>query len=661
MSASPETMNAIRGYEFGPFFLDISRNLLYRGSAAMPLAPRVINLLVVLVQNRGKDLEKNYLMDQLWPSVAVEENNLTVTMSALRKVLGESPGQHMYVVTLPGRGYRFVAKVREVGYLESPELVPPLTFARPQNSVGPADASAGADEETPKVVGLIPESFLRPSKALLTGRTKFVSVGVVFFIIAAIFFVRIILKATTTAAAAPQTIAVLPFKSAGPQSDSGYLGLGMADALVSRLGALRGVAVRPTRSVLQYSELAYEPKKAGQDLHVGAVVDGTVERAGELVRLSVRLVRVSDGSVLWSNEFSGKFAEIFAFQDDIASQVSRALTLNLNGDERRHLRKHYTKDTEAYQLYLRGRYFWNRRTPDSIAKAINFFQQAVAKDPSFALAYSGLADCYNLSAYYSDELSSEAFSKAEAAAQKALSLDDSLAEAYNSLALARMDYKWDFPGAEVAYRRALQLDPEYATAHQWYAEYLIAMGREQEARSEARRAQDLDSMSLINNATVGEIEFYSRNYDQAVAQLRATLDLDQRFWPAAWFLGWTYEAQGNTQEALQLLEKAHGIFPKDAQITSELAYAYADSGDKSRAQQCLHELEKMPRKLGAYPYTIALVYAAMGDKDTAFKWLASALQGRCWMLVYAKADPRMDRLRSDPRFNDVIKKVGLVS
>jgi len=240
-------------------------------------------------------------------------------------------------------------------------------------------------------------------------------------------------------------------------------------------------------------------------------------------------------------------------------------------------------------------------------------------------------------------------------------VDDTLAEAYNSVALARMDYKWDFPGAEVAYRRALELDPEYATAHQWYGEYLIAMGREQEARRELRRAQDLDPMSLINNATIGEIEFFSRNYDQAVAQLRATLDLDQQFWPAAWFRGWSYEAQGKTREALQLLERAKALAPDDAQITSELAYAYAVSGEKERARMCLRDLGKTPSKRGPYSYTIALVYSALGDKDTAFQWLDLALQDRCWMLIYSKVDPRMDPLRSDPRFNDVLKRIGLVS
>jgi Flp pilus assembly protein TadD len=266
-----------------------------------------------------------------------------------------------------------------------------------------------------------------------------------------------------------------------------------------------------------------------------------------------------------------------------------------------------------------------------------------------------------LSAYYSDTLGSDAFPKAEQAAQKALSVDDTLAEAYNSVALARMDYKWDFPGAEVAYRRALELDPEYATAHQWYAEYLIAMGREQEARREVRRAQNLDPLSLINNATVGEIEFFTRNYDRAEAQLRATHDLDQQFWPAAWFLGWTYEAQGKKRDALQLLEKARALSPGDAQIISELAYAYALNGEKDRAELCLRELGKTPSKLGAYSYTIALVYSALGDKDAAFKWLGLALQDRCWMLIYAKMDPRMDPLRSDPRFKDVVKRIGLVS
>jgi Flp pilus assembly protein TadD len=308
---------------------------------------------------------------------------------------------------------------------------------------------------------------------------------------------------------------------------------------------------------------------------------------------------------------------------------------------------------------LKGRYFWNKRTPESIEKAIGYFQQAVAQDPKFALAYSGLADCYNLAAYYSDSPATEAFPKAEQAAQRALSIDNTLAEAYNSLALARMDYKWDFAGAEVAYRRAIELDPEYATAHQWYAEFLIAMGREQEARSEIQRAQELDPLSLINSATTGEIDFFSRDYDRAAARLYATLDLDRQFWPARWFLGWTYEVQGRKREAVEVLNEAHRVSPDDAQIASELAYALAVSGDKERAEALVGELARNPSKQQACAYNMALVYSALGDRNRAFDWLDRAIEARSWMLIYTKVDPRMDGLRSDKRFNKVLKHVGL--
>ena len=646
MSPSADSLDPVNGYSFGPFYFDIQRHLLYKKDKLIQLPPRVLHMLSILVQNHGKDLSKDYLMDQLWPGIAVEENNLTVAMSALRKALGESPGQHMYVVTLPGRGYRFVAKVAE--RIEGQEIVAQPLLALPrvsESGEGERPLSLSIGERWPNVIG-----------AWMKHRSMGIaSAGLLVAILMASLAA---FKLRTAEAEQPSAIAVLPFKQTLAHGDDAYLGLGMADALVTRLGAIRQVAVRPISSVLRYYNSPYDPQIVGRSLNVSAVVDGTIERDGDAVRVSVRLLRVSDAHLLWSYEFLGKFPEIFAFQDDIAQQVTQALTLRLDDEEKRHLIKHYTANTEAYQLYLRGRFFWNKRTPESIRRAIGYFQQAVAKDPNFALAYSGLADCYNLSAYYSDIPATEAFPKAEEAAQKALSIDSTLAEAYNSLALVRVDYKWDFAGAEVAYRRAIDLNPEYSTAHQWYAEYLIAMGRQEEARREIRRAQQLDPLSLIDNATMGEIEFFARNYDQASAQLHATLDLDQRFWPAQWFLGWTYEGQGKNREALETLENAQSISPDDAQILSELAYAYAVNGTRQRAEECIKGLEKNPNKLRAYSYTIALVYSALGDKEAAFEWLSRAVQNRSWMLIYAKVDPRMDGLRSDPRFGKILNGVG---
>jgi tetratricopeptide (TPR) repeat protein len=362
-----------------------------------------------------------------------------------------------------------------------------------------------------------------------------------------------------------------------------------------------------------------------------------------------------------SEKFDEKFTDIFALQDTIAGQVTQALMLKLSGEEKKQLTKRQTVDPEAYQLYLRGRYFWNKRTAEGLKKGIEYFEQATEKDPSYALAYAGLADCYNLLSYYSVLPPKDSFPKAKAAALKALEFDSHLAEAHTSLALARMVFDRDWVGTESSYQRAIELSPNYATAHQWHAEYLAAMGRSEEAIQEIKRAQELDPLSLIINAAVGFVHYYARRYDQANEQLQKMQELDPNFWPAHWFLGWSYLAQRRYEEAIGEFEQAKALSGESTGMKIELAHAYAVSGRRGEAQKIVGELMERSKQSYVSPYGIATIYVGLGEKDQAFIWLQKAYQERTWDLVYLKVDPKLDSLRADPRLTDLLRQLGLTS
>jgi DNA-binding winged helix-turn-helix (wHTH) protein/TolB-like protein/Tfp pilus assembly protein PilF len=646
-------------FEFDSFRLDSGRHLLLRDGEAVPLAPRTFRLLLALFQHRGTVLSKDELMKQLWPDTVVEENNLTVIISALRKALGENPHQHRYIVTIPGRGYSFVADVREVSDdsgdvgLESPiQSGQHLRESREQRE----EDRSGGGEVKPLLVADIPalSRHVRPKGAVLV-------VGVLLFGLAlALFYVWFAGRSNQTEIArAARSIAVLPFKTLKGEGSDEYLGLGMADALISKLSNLHQVVIRPTSAVVKYAGAGQDPLAAGRELGVDSLLDGMIQRSDNRIRVTVQLVRVSDGAPLWSEKFDEKFTDIFALQDTIAAQVTEALMLKLSGEEKKQLTKRQTVDPEAYQLYLRGRYFWNKRTAEGLKKGIEYFEQATEKDPSYALAYAGLADCYNLLSYYSVLPPKDSFPKAKAAALKALEFDSHLAEAHTSLALARMVYDRDWAGTESSYQRAIELSPNYATAHQWHAEYLAAMGRSEEAIQEIKRAQELDPLSLIINAAAGFVNYYARRYDQAIEQLQKMQELDPNFWPAHWFLGWSYLSQRRYEEAIDEFKQAKALSGESTGMRIELAHAYAVSGQRGEAQRIIGELMEQSKQSYVSPYGIAMIYVGLGEKDEAFTWLRKAYQERTWDLVYLKVDPKLDSLRTDPRLTDLLRQLNL--
>jgi TolB-like protein/tetratricopeptide (TPR) repeat protein len=464
------------------------------------------------------------------------------------------------------------------------------------------------------------------------------------------------MPAATTAPV--RSMAVLPFRSL--TNDGEYLGLGMADALITRLGSTKLLLVRSTGSVQKYTVPGLDPVAAGRELGVDSVLEGSIQTAGDRLRTTVRLLRVSDGSTFWAGTFDERLTDIFSVQDSISERVAGALALQLTETQRSLLTRRDTSDSEAYQLYLRGRFFWNKRSRDGFERGVSYFREAVEKDPAYALAYSGLADSHIGMTFYHYASPQAAMPLARAAALRALEIDGSLAEAHASLAHVKTNYEWDWPEAERLSRRAIALDAEYATAHQWFGmHYLAPMGRLQEAIAETRLAQRLDPLSAVYNAFVGASLYFARQYDEAIEECRKTIDLHPDFGVAHWYLGRAYLQKGRLEEALPELRKAVELSGGSPLMKSSLGVGYALARDRAAAKGTLDDLTKLRAESYASALDLADIHVALGDRERAFHWLDQAAAERSFHLVYLKVWPELDPLRPDPRFNALILRLGL--
>ena len=455
------------------------------------------------------------------------------------------------------------------------------------------------------------------------------------------------------------TVAVLPLKQLGTERDQDYLGAGIADSLIVRLNKLGKFVVRPTSSVMKYGSAGLDPQVAGRQLKVDAVLDGRFQRTTDRIRVTLQLLRVSDGATLWADEFEGNFSNIFALQNAIAEEVVQGLSLTLSREEKTRLLKRYTENAEAYQLYLRGRYFWNKRTGESIEKSIHYFDQAIEKDPNYALAHDGLAKAYYILGAYGALPAKESVPKAKAAALRALQTDATLSEALTTLAAISSSYDWDWLEAERQFKRAFESNPNYATAHQWYAEHLARTGRLQEAIAEAHRAEELDPVSPLTNGIVGTTFYRARQYDRAIEQLEKTLEMDPDFASTHLHLGMSYLQIKRYEKALFHFGKLRTLWGSNAQLVAVLGYGCAVAGEKGRAEEILEELNDLAKRQYVSPLAIALVYIGLDEKDQAFSWIEKAYEDRVFWLGYVKVEPFFDALRSDPRLTRLLKKMRL--
>lgn len=648
-------------YEFGPFRLDVTKRLLFREGEPLTLPARLFETLLVLVENNGRLVEKDELMTRLWPDTVVEEANLTVNVSALRKALGESTKEHRYIVTVPGRGYRFVADVREVPrepiYLESQRQGsgPPRSGSGPQRS-GLEPRRSGSE---PQHLG----SEATRSSVLIRWRRHKNLIGVLLLAVTAAlvwYFWSASRRPNVSDGAVFKSIAVLPFRILDGADTDEYLGIGMTDALITRLSGLKRVSVRPTSAVLKYSRAGVDPVACGRELEVDAVLEGSIRKAGDTVRVTVQLVSVQSGAQLWASKFDEKASDVFTVEDRVSARVSEALTLNLTGDEKKRLAKRYTENTEAYQAYLRGRFFWAKDRPDMLRKAIEYFQQAIKIDRDYALAYSGLADSYSGlgNVRVGVQPPNEVMPQAKAAALKALELDDTLAEAHASLGSIRMRYDLDWASAETEYKRAIELNPTDARMHQWYASLLSARGRHDEAIGEIERAKELDPVSVVISSVSGMYLFHARRYEEAIDAFSKTLEMDPTYGHARGYLGAVYEQKGMFQQAIDAFKK--NVETNREMNLQPLGHAYALAGKRAEASAILDELKEMSKQRYVPAYFMAVVYTGLNDKTQAIEWLQKGYEERSGGLIFINVDPRFEVLRSDARFQDLLRRMGFV-
>jgi DNA-binding winged helix-turn-helix (wHTH) protein/TolB-like protein/Tfp pilus assembly protein PilF len=625
-------------YEFGDFRLDPKERLLLRQGSPVPLTPKDFETLLVLVQRSGRLVEKEELMKEVWSDAFVEEANLARHIWALRRVLGDDH-EHRFIETIPKRGYRFVAPVRPtftetvrhqhiVARIVVDEEIEEIDEAREVHTV------VGRQRQplwtTWKVLAAV------SSLALLTGTY------------ALIRFWRPSHQPQT------RTVAVLPLKALDVDENDPALGLKLADALILRLGRLRQIVVRPTRAVQRYEGKTLDPLEAGREQQVDAVLDGTFQRSGERLHLRVQLLRVSDGQQLWAQSFDESGADPFFLQDALAEQAAQALLPQLTGAERKLVARRDTENVEANRLYTEGRYYWNKRNVEGIRKIVELLEQAVALDPRYARAYAALADSYITLSDYELLPASEAFPKAREAAQKALAIDDSQAEAYTALAMIKARYDWDWAGADRAFQQAIEKNPNYATARQWYAEFLTGMGRHHEALEQIHQAQQLDPLSLIIESIEALNLNYARDYDGAIAQCRSVIRRDPSFGEVYAYLGFAYEQKGMFREAMDAYQQYSTLSGYNTPAAA--AIRSAPVSDARDYWKKMVELAKPPT---GSQLSAAQALAQLGETDQALALLEQACARHSYGILYLKVQPNLDPLRRDPRFQELMRRVAL--
>lgn len=661
-----------RVYTFGPFGIHGSERLFTRDGNPEPLPPKAFDLLLVLVENHGHILSKDELMRHVWADTFVEEANLTVNISALRKVLGEGRGKARYIETVPKHGYRFVAEVREAPAQhalvdDSHENLlagtSSLTAASPAGSLADVTLDLQPDPGTRKdeLTSAI------PSGSTFAGRYK--RAGTAAVILAAVFIVGLIglsrwinsrqpLTLENPTSSPIQSIAVLPFENGAQDTNAEYLSDGISESLINRFSQLSGLKVASWSSSFRYKNKDQDIVKVGTELKVNSVLTGSVKQIGDDLVISVRLDDARTNQHIWGEQYVRKLKDVLSVQNEIAQEVTSNLRLKLSGADEQKLAKKYTQNTEAYQLYLKGNYEWNKHTQVDTQKAIEYYNQALEIDPNYASAYAGLSQSYGfLGNVYMPP--NENFPKAKAYAAKALALDETLAHAHGAMGAVRLFYDWDWAEQEKEFKRAQELEPGNGDAHQLYAAYLETAGRFDEALLEAKKAEDIDPLSAMFASEVAITQYFARQYDDAITQFEKTLNLEPHYADAYQYLGQAYEQKKMYAQAIATYQNGISQTERSPALISSLGHAYALSGDRNGAARSVAELRELSKQRYVSPYWTAVVYAGLGNKDEAFAWLEKAFQDRASLLIWLKVEPQFDPLRTDPRFDDLLARIGL--
>jgi len=597
-----QTSKAVMGiptkhvYEFGIFRLDTAERVLLRSGRVVPLTPKVFDTLALLVQKSGHVVGKDELMNEVWPDSFVEESNLTQNIFILRKVLGVSPDGRPFIETVSKRGYRFAATVRDV--------------------------SDDKDIQTAK-----------HSDRLATSRSA--------------------------ARVDPlNSLAVLPLVNASANPETEYLSDGITESIINSLSKLPQLRVMSRSTVFRYKGDDIDPREVGQGLGVRAVLAGRVLQISDSLVVRTELVDVANGWQVWGEQYNRKLTDILSLQEDIAREISENLKIKLTGEQKESLAKRYTDDSEAYRLYLKGRYYWNKYTKEGLTRAVEHFNQAIGLDPTYALAYTGLADAYyRLSNAYSPP--KEAMPIARAAAMKAVEIDDMLAEAHASLGLIKMYHDWDFLGAEREYRRAIELDSRSPLGYHRLGSCVQLTGRFDESNENFRRALEIDPLSLLVNSLLAFNFYVSGQYDKSIETYQRVLDMEPGYLQAQLGIGLPYEQKGMYEEAIAAFQEARVLCGDlGHEALAYLGCAYARAGQNQEVKILLSDLEKHPQENYVSPYNIATIYVALEERERAFQWLERAFEERDEHLVWIKVDPRLESIRSDARFRNLLKKLG---
>ncbi|MEK6283547.1 MAG: tetratricopeptide repeat protein [Acidobacteriota bacterium] len=649
-------------YEFGEFRLETAEQLLLRQGKPTRLTRKEFDTLLVLVENSGHLVEKDELMKRVWADAFVEEANLARNIWALRKVLSDDNGEHRFIETVPKRGYRFIAPVTAVASEDTGVLIQRRIRAR--IVCEEEETSEEPQVRTKAPMRTHPVAQTTTLTLAVSRNRKRLALGVLAItgLIAATAIATMLIynARSRNAAKTIESVAVLPFTNLSNDPALDYLSEGITENLINRLSQVSRLKIIAHNSVYRYKGKQVDPQKVGAELGVQAVLIGRLEAKGSELSVRGELVDARDGSHLWGERYDRRISDLQSLQRELAQDMASALRLQFSGDEKTRLTQHHTRNAEAHQLYLKGRYFWNKRTTEGIKKGLECFEEAIRLDPDYAAAYVGVADCYSVLSQFGQFSPNEVMPKARAAALNALRIDALLAEAHASLALIDELYDWNWKGAEREFRRAIELNPNYATAHHWYAMYLSAMGRHDEALAEIKKAEALDPVSLITNTNEGWILFCARKYDQAIQKLQATIEMDPNFANAHYKLALVYETKGMYKEAVEEYLKDETLSGTNPKAVERLRVAYATSGWKGYCQEKLRQLKDSSTRGYLSPKYFVLTHLQLGDLEQTFKWLDEAHKERV-ELVYLRVDPRFDSLRSDPRFEELLRRVNLGS
>jgi TolB-like protein/tetratricopeptide (TPR) repeat protein len=585
-------------YEFGPFLLDEKEQLLTRNGNAVPLTPKVFDILLLLVQNSGCLVSKQSLLGKIWPDAFVEEANLNVNVATLRKALGERPTEHQFIETIPKRGYRFVANVVKLKVYRDPGHG---TATKPDSQW----AETNRERE------------------------------------AKIF----------------NSLAVLPFYNESSDPNVEYLSDGLTESIINSLSHLQDLRIIGHNSVFRYRGKELDGRMAGKELRVKSVVTGRILQFGEKLIVRAEMIDVQTGWHIWGEQYHRKLVDVLKVQQEVSHKISLALKHLLTHEGKVKVSSRSIENAEAHKAYFKGRYHWSKFDLVSSKKAAEYFVQAIEIDPTYALAYAGLADAYyRLSNVYAP--TREAMSKARAAAMKALEIDDTLSEAHAAMGIIKMLYEWDWSGAEKEFNRAIKSNHNNAIAHQRFGLYFNLLGRFDEAIRELELAMRIDPLSPHSYWSFTLTYFLTRQYDKAVEEVQKTLEMERDYKPALYLLGRTYEQCGQQDQAIEVFKRILAL-SNAPMFLGALGHSYARSGEHEKARKVLKDLQEQSKQRYVSAYSQAIIHLALGEKNQTFLCLEKACEDRCEMMTWLKIDPDFEAVQSDLRFTTLLRRVGL--